>query len=302
MPAQSTTKTQIQPESKTQPSKPQTGTWVSWAVAIVAALLLLVANSAYWVNQTIFDTENFTRIATTALESDSSRVAIAGGVTARLLENRPVLQQTVGDQSIKLISGLLDTNQAKNLMERAVATLQVSLTSANPKSVAIDLTSIKGTIQRIIDIANVEPTNFDPNDIPDEIVLLNADSIPDFYRYGVLFLWLAPLAALVGTVGLAYPYFSKRKSLASSWLLPLQQGVVLLVVGLMGLSVGPMFKPPVLAATNTTYGRTVVENVYDAFMATYYHQTQWVIMLGLALMLASLVWWIALNKDKFFSR
>lgn len=275
--------------------------WRFWIVTVIAAFLLLIANSAFWVNQYIFNTDNFTRVTTTAITAESSREAIASGVVDRLLTNQPALKRVVNDQAVKLISGLLDTKQADAVLDRAVTNLHVTLTSADPQSTVLDLTNLKNVMQRVIDVTNLEPTNFSVDDIPDQIVLLDANKVPHFYQYGVWFLWISPLAAIIGTLGFIYPYLGRGKKLASDWSIPVKQGLTVLVVGLFGLSWGPLFKPPVLANINTDYGRTVVGNIYDAFIATFNHQTMWLVYLGSMIFLIGVVWWILLNRRKFTS-
>lgn len=288
-----------QPAPIAKPSKQSASAvtgWKFWLMSILAALLLLVANSAYWVSHNIFDTDTFTRITDQALSQESSRTAIAGAVVDRLLEQRPVLRNVLGDQAVKLISGLLDTSQAQAVMDRAISRFHIAVTSNDPQNIEIDLTRLKSVIERIVALADVEEANINPDEIPDTVVLLDASKIPNFYQYGVIFLWLAPLALIAGLALFAWPYL---KAPRDAWSTPLKQGLVIVAVSFLGLMLGPLFKPPVLAQVTTPNARIVVENVYNAFLDTFNRQTYLLLLIGIIFCLASGLWWLNDNRHRF---
>src|SRR5690606_22608926 len=89
-------------------------------LVILAGILRGVASSALWVNHYVFNTDTFSSVVTTSLTSESSRQAIAQGITDRALSDRPVLKKVAGDVPVRLMSGLLGTTQATNLIDTAV--------------------------------------------------------------------------------------------------------------------------------------------------------------------------------------
>lgn len=263
--------------------KPAVSVKMRIVLAVVGALALLIANSAFWVNNYVFNKDNFTTTATTALLSESSREAIADGVVDRALADRPVAKQLIGDIPANIITGVLGTDQVAQAATAAVGRLQVYMTSNDRQDVALDLTGVKALLTRLIEVTGREDeARIDPNNIPDNVVLVEADSVPSFYETGVVFLWLAPLMLIVALVSFGYPYYrqlSDWQNLASL------QGAVLVLTGMLALSFGPLFRPPLLANINAPNARIIVENIYNSFIATFNSQTYTLIVLG-TLMLA----------------
>lgn len=267
-------------ESKT--AKPVSILAKTFWLSVLAGFLLLIANSAIWVNNYIFNEDNFSEVVTTAITSDSSRQAIAERVTNAAFEDRPVLKKVAGDVSTKIVSGLLATNQADAAISEVTRRLNVVITSNNPEPVAFDLTGIKGIVTQLVNVsASVgrEP-QIDPNNIPDQIVLLDTESLPNFYKVSVAFLWIAPLAFIGALAALAFPYLKPSRQIKP---MLLTQGAVITAFGLLGLLVGPLFRPPLLANVKTSQGRVVIGNIYDGFITTFNAQTRLIIVLGIVL-------------------
>lgn len=248
-------------------------------LAIVAALLLVIANSALWVNRYIFDTDNFTQVATTSLTSESSRNAIASGIVDKVFQDRPLIKNIVDDPATRVISGLLGTTQFSNALNTVVSKLQIVVTSKNQESVVVNLEGIKATVTKLITVVDSNATGDKISQVPDQITIVDKENIPDFYKYGVVFLWLGPIALVGAVVALGYPYFKNAKSKYRHILLV--QGLALTVASMLALLVGPLFKPPLLANIEQASARTVTSNLYDAFIATFTAQTQILVWVGL---------------------
>lgn len=254
---------------------------------VFAALLLLIANSAYWANRTIFDTDTFTEIAVTSVTSESSRQAIASEVVDRALGEQPIIKQIAGPTATKLVSSLLGTDQFTKVLETAVSKLQVYLTSSNQESVVLNLSGVKNTFESLISLAGKENTEAQTkiSAVPDQITLINADNIPDFYKYGVALLWIGPIAGILALALLIYPYVRDR---SRYYIIAATQGALLVVTGYLCLLIGPLFKPPVLANIPSANSRIVIGNLYDAFLNTFNSQSLVLVKLGLALALIPL--------------
>lgn len=253
----------------------------------LASVLLVIANSAYWANRTIFDTDTFTSIAVGSITSESSRQAIASEVVDRALGEQPIVKQIAGPTATKLVSSLLGTEQFTKVLEVAVGKLQVYLTSSNQESIVIDLSGVKSTFENLINLAGRDNTQAQAkiSSVPDQITLINADNIPDFYKYGVALLWIAPLTAIGALALLVYPYIRDR---SRYYIIAATQGALLIVVGYLCLLVGPLFKPPVLANIPSANSRVVVSNLYDAFINTFNSQSLVLVKIGFALALIPL--------------
>ena len=250
--------------------------------AVLAGLLLLVANSAIWANRYIFDRDNFTNVAVASLSSESSRQAISSEITNRALQNNPLLQQTLGSTIEKIISGILGTNQFEAVLTTTISQMQVYLTSENRESIEISLTTEKEIIGVILNA--LERTGRDEsaiadkvNSIPNNIVLLNKDTVPNFYQQSVALLWAGPLAALGAIIALAVPYVVDRRRYIQ---IALIQGGAIMLFGIVAMLFGPLFRPPVLANIPTANARIVIGNIYDAFIQTFNAQSQLMLIGG----------------------
>lgn len=267
-------------------------------LSILAGILLVIANSAIWVNRYVFDNDNFTSVVTQSITSESSRQAIAQGVTDRVFEDRPALKNVAGNVSTNIVSGLLGTSQANNAISTVVSKLQALVTTDNPQDIAIELGGVKSGLTQLYDVATNlgRQPKVDPNNIPDQIVLVEADQIPNFYKISVVFLWLAPLAFIGAVVALVYPYVRNKREYKAIMMI---QGACVAAAGLLALLVGPLFRPPLLANVERASGRTVIGNLYDAFIATFNQQALVVIGLGLlVLVIGTVLFGYQLYKNK----
>ncbi|MBP7807328.1 hypothetical protein KA047_02420 [Candidatus Saccharibacteria bacterium] len=255
-------------------------------LSILAGFLLLISNSAIWVNNYIFDDQNFSSVVTTAITSESSRTAIAESVTNKVFADRPVLKKVAGDVSTNIISGLLGTTQANNAISEVVQRLNVLVTSNSPQPVVLDLSGVKNILTQLVDVSTSlgrEP-KVNPDSIPSEITLLDTDNLPNFYRFSVAFLWMAPLAFIGALASIAYPYIKPTRQFKPMLLM---QGAVVTAFGLLALLVGPLFRPPLLANVDTSQGRVVIGNIYDGFITTFNTQSRYLLGLGVLMMLVS---------------
>lgn len=257
-------------------------------LGLLGGVLLVLTNSAVWVNRYFFNTDNFANVTTTALTSESSRRAIAGTITDRAFENRPVLKTVAGDIPVYIVSGVLGTEQASRLIDTAVSRLQTRFTSNNPQPVTIDLSGLKNVLTQLYGVATNlgRQPSVDPNQIPGQITLFDQQDIPNFYRLGVIFLWLAPIAFIGALAALIYPY-TRREQYG---LIIAVQGLCITAAGLFALLVGPLFRPPLLANLKTPAAQTVAGNIYDAFILTFNAQTGIVIGLGVIMTLSGGGW------------
>lgn len=247
---------------------------------IFAAVFLLLANSAIWVNHAIFDTKEFTSISTEALTSESSRTALANEIVGQALKNNPTVAAVVTEPATNIISGLLGSQQAENAFTKIISKVQILLTSKRPESITYDLTGIKTTVEKLLTVANKDQAVDKVAELPNSITIFDATKVPSFYQYGVAMTLIAPFAFLLALFLLIMPHVKKR--FATEKLL-LIQGGVLIVTGLMALLIGPIFRPPVLAQVANANLRVVVENFYNAFINNFNAQTMYLIYAGLIL-------------------
>lgn len=250
--------------------------------SIIAGILLLIVNSAIWINRQIFDENNFTTTTVTSLTSQSSRDAIAGKIVDESLKNYPSIHNAADDSLTKTISGLLDGDRVQTLLTKSVSRLHIYLTSKNQKDVVINLSGIKDTINRLAEVSGRDENGGKllqrVQNTPDQIVLVQEKNVPDLYKYGLFFSFLAPLALLIALVLIAFPYIKGRANYLSIMLV---QGIMIILIGLLSFLIGPLFRPAVLSSIQDPSGRTIVENLYNSFLATFNTQNLWLVIIGL---------------------
>lgn len=247
-------------------------------MGVVAGLLLVVANSAIWVNRYLSDTDNFTRTAVTSLTSESSTDALATEIVDVALADYPAIKGVVDDTAINFISGLLGAGRTEQALTALVGRLQVFLTSPQKPPVVINLEGAKETINNLIKLAGREgETKFDPNEIPNQITVFDPAKFPNFYNYTVALTWTSPLAGIGALVLLAWPYVQNRNRYREIMVI---QGICVAAAGALALLIGPLFKPIALGNIASPNLRVVVGNLYDAFIATFNQQTAGLIIAG----------------------
>lgn len=281
----------------TTKAKPAVSLKALIATSIGAALLLLIANSAFWFNNYIFNTTNFTKVTTDALLSDSSRNAIAAVVVDEALQNRPALQKGLQEPATKLISGLLDSNAAQTVVQRTVTRLQIAITSKDPQPIELNLEPIKDTLTKLLDLTQqitgrpADEAKFDPNDIPNKITLVDVTKLPNIYLMGTVLLWLGPIALLAALGLIFYPLYLYRWQPQGIYQALGIQTAAVFLGWVVALLIGPLFKPPLLAQVPDVNLRVVIENVYNAFIATFNTQTNSMLVIALFLLIAALGSW-----------
>ncbi len=237
----------------------------------LAGVLLLLAQSAFWINHTIFDKATFSTIVTSTINTEQSRQAIAATVVGRTLQDRPVIRRIAGDKATQLISGLLGTDLAAQTINTVVDRSYTYLTSENPESIEIDLLPIKTPLAGLVSFAESQgrEVNFDVNSVPDSIMLFDASNLPNIYGYSVLMLWLGPLFWL-GSFGLfaIYMYRGRRVYAKRIYIV----GTVIILVSFVGLLFGPLLPPPISALVPVTELRSVVGSLVGALLAPFTSQ------------------------------
>jgi|GEM_PF-2116716 len=254
--------------------------YLTVALLLTGATLLFFAQSAYWVNHTIFNQENFSHITTTALESQSSRDAIATSVVNTALENRPILQKTIGSRAISLTSGLLGSDLGSQAISAITEKTYAYATAKDREDIKINLQAVKSSLSRIISLVQGDDVQsaLSQYKIPDEIVLLRSNAFPDLSGAVQLMLWIGPLLWL-GAIGLLalYVYLGRDKYAKQVYVV----GAAIIVVCFIGLATRPFIPPPVAAAVPSIALRPVAENITVGFLTPFQTQMYW--MLGFTL-------------------
>lgn len=265
---------------------------VSIALLVGAGVSLFLAQSAYWINHTVFDQRSFTSITTTELLRDSSRQAIATALVDKALDDRPLVKRLVGERAVALADGLLGSDLSAQALNTISNKTYAYATSSERQDVVLDLSSIKTVLGALIEIAQTQGAGdrlvAADNALPNEIVLLESDSFPDLSGVVKAMLWLAPLFWLA-TITLfgAFVYVGRANYAKRVYLV----GLTIAGVAVFGLLSSPFIPPPVAAAIPNISLRPAAVNLASGFLAPFYTQMWY--------MLATVIVVLALFNQRF---
>lgn len=259
-------------------------------LVITSVSLLLIAQTSLWLSNNVFNNQKFTQITTEAITSESSRQSISNLLVDRMLEDRPMLNSVLGNRISSLISGLLGTDLAERSIEKIVQNAQLILTTPKKPPIVIDVRPYK---QAAINISNAlmrdDEPKIDINRIPDEIVLLDTSKLPNYYQYGILLLWLGPIAALLALALLGAWIYRAKIAVVRLMRTRIALAAVL-ASGLIAMLIGPLFKPAFLSVAESAQAMTLLGNIYDGFIAPFYVQSQTISVIAFLLLVVTYAW------------
>lgn len=238
---------------------------ISWVVLTFAAVFLLLAQGSAWVKNTVFNQSEFRSIAVTTILQQQNRDAIASRVVDVALQDRPVVKRLVGDRVTAFTSGLLASDFGERVLNGVTKKLYEYVTNPRPKNIELQLTVIKEPLSILTSVAQNLGTKVDvqPSSIPDTVVLVNAKEVPNISGVYRSFIWLAPLFWLLTAISFAIYIYMNRTDYARH---VYRAYMAIVVVGIIGLSMGPFVPQSVgtfVADANTS---SVVTNLVAAFL------------------------------------
>lgn len=250
--------------SKPTPKPKSPNKIVGTILLTLAVLFLMHAQSAFWINHTIFNKEVFTSTVETIIAEESNRDAIATAIVDKALADKPVVRKVAGDRAISLVSSLLGTDVSSQVISNLLNKTYTYMTTSNRQDVAIDLTAIKTPLSGVVSFAESRGNDvkFDPTNIPDEVVLIKSDDFPDISGYLTIMLWLAPLLWLGALASFALYIYLGRAVYAKKVYFA---GTAAIVASVFGLLIGPIVPPPIASLVQNTELRVVVQNLLTAF-------------------------------------
>ncbi len=264
--------------------------WFSAGASALIVILLLILHSAYWMNQNFLNNQNFSQKVSSVLAQDSSREAIGQEVSDQVFKDKPVLGRVAGDKLSSIVTSILGTDIANKVVTRVSSDTVLYLTSAKQKPIEISLSEIKPVIVTLSTVLNsVDKTSnvsIDASTIPDKIVLLEPGTIPSLYRYSVILSWMVPFAAII-VIGLFALIVRLRKLSIRQGIK--RAGILLLSSSVIGMIVGPIFKPPAVSMLQSASLRTLTSNLYDAFWGPFFTQMTYMFILGFILIAVSFI-------------
>ena len=240
-------------------------------VSIVVSLLLSM--TALWLHTTFYSSDNLANTASEVLREESSRIAISNIVVDKIFEDRPVIGALAAPRLAPVISGLLNTDISANMVNKAVEELRLTIVSSRAvEPVTLNLVPIKSTIASVQSVADRSEadTIINPEEIPDQVTILNFDEIPNYSEQGLVVLWLGPLSFAFMTVGIGVWIYRGRNFALYRRIQII--GVLGLIASIIALLVGPLTGPIVVRNVQDINGQTILNNLYDALLSPFNQQ------------------------------
>lgn len=278
-----------------QKSKDSTTNWYKVRLGAFFGLIvifLLISLTAFWLQRTIFNTERFTATTTEALLQESSRQSIGSVVASKILAEQPTLKMFLGDKLAGQVSGLLGTEFAQNSIGRLAREAQLVVTSPVRKPLTFQLSSIKTAIVSVQGLASRAgqdvPGSITAQSIPDEVVIIDTSKIPNINKIAIMTGWIGPVAFILALVSLIWwirrggkKYRLRRIQIACT---------VVIITSLVAMAIGPLAEPAIIAVGQDASSQTLLSNVYNAFMKSFYHQAWWIAGMATLILAGVFVW------------
>lgn len=258
-------------------------------VLLLGTLLITLSSIGFWIQWTVMSERGFVELSGNVLSSTESRETIARAVVDQLFVDNPILRSLVRDPIEGLITGILGSS----LLAAGIDFVAEKIWEAvfvEQGQIVLDISSLRAFLYGVISaIAPDIAAGLSPENMPDELVLLDADALPDMGRISSLVAfttWFAFFGGLV-IVGIV---------IARAWEQPVVRyaliawaGILIVVEALIiGVLTFPMRSVIIVGIENST-GREIIASTLDVLV-----QRLHMILVGLAivgaLMIAVGVW------------
>lgn len=185
----------------------------------------------------------------------------------------------------------LGSSLSENVISGVVSHSYAYLTTPGREDITIDLTTIKQPLAGIISFVENRgrQVQFNASSIPDSVVVLEADALPDISGFvqgmllsGVVF-WLITLIG--GIVFVLYTRSGRRRR-------AYQLIAVFAGTSVVALFVGPFIPQVIASFIDTISLRSVASDMTSAFLAPFGTQMVWSLVVCIVLFFVVYFWWI----------
>jgi hypothetical protein len=239
-----------------------------WSTLLLVGGTLLIVLSAigFWIQQTVMTEDNFVQLTSQVLTSQAARDAIATSIVDQLLAERPILQGLVRDPLESAIASLLDTAFFRVPLEFIAHFIWETL-FINNASVVLDIAPLRDFVFGIISALAPQATaTLSPDQLPDQIVLIEFDELQDIQRIESSVTWLTWLF-LIGGLGLiGYGIGRAWRSPGLRWALIGWTGIFLAGWVVLAFILSYPARSTLVVAVDNQAGRVIVGETYDALI------------------------------------
>lgn len=255
---------------------------------VVVVLSLLVSLTSLWEHRVLYDQDRLSTIVSDSLTEQSSREAIGEYVADKVFEDRPIAAQLASARLASVVAGLLNTDIADSAIEGLVEQVRITLVTPSNDNVSINISGLKDSILKIQSVIGTSPEEraINAESLPDEIVIIDGNALPDIETINLVVFWLGPVGFTFAFAGLGYWVYRGRKKAMQKRLQI--SGIVIVTSAAVALLVGPLSQPVFVGLAKDLPGQTILSNVHASLIMPYNQQAYWLLCIGLLLLLFGL--------------
>jgi hypothetical protein len=289
------------PESDTQSSpvevvvepaaerKPKRWPWITCAV--VAGILLFLANLQVWIYQNIVDTDTFVTTVSEVTEFESVREALSTRIVDRLFEDRPVLRVAVGEPVEAVVTGLLGTDAFHRILDGIARQLHQAITTGSQPSITIQSRELQLVVAAVARFLSPdEGSNLQFSDEGLVIELFRPGEIPSYESEIDTLHWLGIVAGILGIILLALPIVLRR-----DWWSVRLAGLTILAIAAVTFFSVPVIGWIVEGQARDDEGAEVLKSAFEAFSRPLLVQA--VILVAIGAIVTAIAWFMEGRSD-----
>lgn len=262
------------------------------ASIILMAALVYIANFGLWVTNDLADSEKFAESTVAAFEIESSRVAISQLVVDEIADGRPLLT-VASPLLVDFMAGLLDGARLRTLLTRIAAELHTIMFDGEQKGIVIDLTNVGETIMPPLEQLLPNLAAEIPDDVFQEFVLVEPGTVPELSAYAKAartLTWVAVILALA--LGVVMVVLRDTK-----WRGALAIGIGMSVGALVSILTIGRSRSITLGVPENPNVEVLISNLYDELVRDLRLFSWWVLIIGVVVIVASLLYGRSLKSD-----
>jgi hypothetical protein len=233
---------------------------VAVLIAVLLSALIYLGNFSWWLDAQVIDPDAFGDETVTALNQESSRIAMGELIVDRLVDELPLLI-VLKSNLASLFSELLASPALREVLAFVASEIHDRLVTGSDEAIVVDLGEYREAILGPIEAVAPRLVSLVPQDWFTTVVVLDEGSLPDLSRQAR---WAGTVKylSIVGALALAVLLlrFVKRRGLGVALV-----GMAFLLAGFATAVLVPGAKAMALARAQNQSVETIISNTYDQF-------------------------------------
>jgi len=253
--------------------------------AILATILLLLANISTWLNRTVYNRDVFVKTSTAIMSNSQTSEIVAKQISTELYSKTPILKSIAEQPTENLIVGILQSDFFTRVYKKFSTELHTAMMSSPSKAIAIDISALKSTFATVAQIVDPKALDEVKVKIPNEIVLFEQNEIPSIIESTYWLILIGPIAGITALIIFAafliigYPKKTKETLLIF--------GSSLLIGSLIFLYMITAIEPYLFSSINESLVRDLLHQVFAVFTASLSEQSSVLVISSIIMIISA---------------